>query len=74
MAIILIAVVYFGLKLLTEWLEDAQMRNWAQNKGLDSYPSKMSKTGMKSTGSNKPMYYQYRVKNGKMTTTKKEIH
>lgn len=47
MAIILIAVVYFGLKLLTEWLEDAQMRNWAQNKGLDSYPSKMSKTGMK---------------------------
>ncbi len=57
--IILIAIIYFGYQLIKETNEDIEMRQWAINKGYDSYPSN---TGLRDVRTNKP--YVSKQQNG----------
>lgn len=54
MAIIIFAVIYFGIKLIKNYAEDCDMREFSRKNGLDFYAST---TGLRSTKSNKKVYF-----------------
>lgn len=51
--LLFIGICFIVYKLIQAAVSDAEMRNWAQGKGYDSYPSQ---TGMRDVKTNKHCY------------------
>lgn len=48
--LILIAIIYFGIKFIGEAIDDAEMRAWSKQRGMDTYSSK---TGLRDVKTGK---------------------
>ncbi len=51
--LIVIAIIYFGIKLIGEAIEDSQMKEWSKQQGFDTYASS---TGLKDIKTGKHCY------------------
>ena len=56
--ILLIAILYFGYKLIKEAAEDAQVKSQCKSKGYDTYPSS---TGLRDMKTGKRCYVNPRT-------------